>query len=84
MNILDLNQNYGSYICKIGPAMDQAGISISKMRRLTGLNHDIVKKYYQDQTIRIDKDVFARITYILTLHGINPHDLIEYIPPKKD
>ncbi len=83
INTLDIYGNYGHYICKIGKAMDSAGISISKMRKLTGLNHEIVKKYYEDQVVRIDKDVFARITYILSLYGADPKDLIEYIPPKK-
>lgn len=64
--------------------MDSVGITISKMRKLTGLNHEIVKKYYDDQVIRIDKDVFARLTYILSLHGIKPETLIEYVSPKKD
>jgi len=63
--------------------MDKVGISISKMRKLTGLNHEIVKKYYEDKIIRIDKDVFARISYVLMLYGIDPKDLLEYIPPQK-
>lgn len=84
INTLDIYGNYGYYICGIGKAMDSVGISISKMRKLTGLNHEIVKKYYEDKVVRIDKDVFARITYILSLYGIDPKDLIEYIPPKKD
>lgn len=64
--------------------MDSVGLSVSKMRKLTGLNHEIVKKYYEDQVVRIDKDVFARITYILSLHGISSDNLLEYVPPKKD
>ena len=82
IDIIDLLGNYGSYVCHIGDAMDKAGISISKMKRLTGINHEIVKKYYEDRVVRIDKDVFARFTYILSLRGIDPRDLIEYIPPK--
>ena len=82
IDILDLLGNYGHYVCHIGKAMDEAGISVSKMKKLTGLNHEIVKKYYEDRTVRIDKDVFARITYILSLSGIDPKDLLEYIPPK--
>ena len=46
MDILEMLGNYGHYVCNIGAAMDKAGISISKMRRLTGLNHEIVKKYF--------------------------------------
>lgn len=84
VNTLDVYGNYGYYKCNIGRAMDSAGISISKMRKLTGLNHEIVKKYYDDQVIRIDKDVLARLTFILSLYGIDSKNLIEYIPPKKD
>ena len=53
MDILEMLGNYGHYVCNIGAAMDKAGISISKMRRLTGLNHEIVKKYYEDRIVRI-------------------------------
>lgn len=84
IDILDMLGNYGHYVCNVGQAMDKAGISISKMRKLTGLNHEIVKKYYEDRVIRIDKDVLARITYVLVAYGIDPNDLIEYQPPKKD
>lgn len=84
VNTLDIYKNYGYYKCNIGKAMDSVGLSVSKMRKLTGLNHEIVKKYYEDQVVRIDKDVFARITYILSLHGISSDNLLEYVPPKKD
>lgn len=86
VEILDLLGSYGHYECRIGRAMDKAGISISKMRRLTGLNHEIIKKYYEDRIVRIDKDAFSRMSYILMLSGIDPKSLLEYIPPenKKD
>ena len=83
LNILDISSNYGHYTCHIKEAMDKAGISISKMRKLTGLNHEIVKKYYEDKIIRIDKDVLSRITFILLSYGLDIKDLIEYVPPKK-
>lgn len=82
--IIDLFADYGRYVCNVGRAMDKAGISVSKMRKLTGLNHEIVKKYYEDKVVRMDKDVLARITYILSIYGIKMEDLIEYIPPKGD
>lgn len=85
VDILDLFGNYGRYKCNVGKAMDEAGISISKMRKLTGLNHEIVKKYYEDQILRVDKDVFAKISYVLLLHQADISNLLEYIPPiKKD
>ncbi len=81
INALDMFINYGHYECHVGRAMDKAHISISKMRKLTGLNHEIVKKYYEDKIIRIDKDVLARISYVLLQVGIDPNDLVEYVPP---
>lgn len=54
IDILEMLGNYGQYVCNVGSAMDKAGISISKMRRLTGLNHEIVKKYYEDRIVRIE------------------------------
>lgn len=83
IDVLDMLGSYGEYVCNVGKAMDEAGISISKMRKLTGLNHEIVKKYYEDKVVRIDKDVFARISYILLAHGVDPKNLLEYIPPQK-
>lgn len=83
LDILEMLGNYGHYVCNVGQAMDKAGISISKMRRLTGLNHEIVKKYYEDRVVRIDKDVLSRITYVLVACGINPKDIVEYVPPEK-
>lgn len=83
MDILEMLGNYGHYVCNVGTAMDKAGISISKMRRLTGLNYEIVKKYYEDRIVRIDKDVLARITCVLVACGIDPKEIIEYIPPEK-
>ena len=50
LDILEMLGNYGHYECNVGKAMDKAGISISKMKRLTGLNHEIVKKYYDTES----------------------------------
>lgn len=83
MDVYGLFRNYGNYSCNIGKLMDQAGISISKMGQLTGLNHDIVKKYYNDQIQRIDKDVLSKITYVLMQYGLDIDHLIEYNPPKE-
>lgn len=81
--MIEILGDYGHYVCKVGEAMDKVGLSITKMRKLTGLNHEIVKKYYEDSIVRIDKDVFARISFVLMNHGINPNELLEYIPANK-
>lgn len=83
MDVLGLFGDYGKYACNVGSAMDRAGISISKMGQLTGLNHDIVKKYYNDQIQRIDKDVLSKISYVLIQYGQDVSNIVEYIPPKK-
>jgi len=84
IGMLDLFGNYGHYECNVGKVMDELGISISKMRKLTGLNHEIVKKYHDDQVVRIDKDVFAKLSYVIMVYGKDPNELLKYIPPKKD
>lgn len=84
IGMLDLFGNYGHYVCNVGKMMDELGISVSKMRKLTGLNHEIVKKYYEDQIVRIDKDVFAKISFVIMTYGKDPKNLLEYVPPKKD
>ena len=76
--MMDLLENYGEFVCHVGKAMDDAGISITEMKKLTGLNHDVVKKYYYDTVTRMDKDVLARMAYILSLHGVDPSNLVEY------
>ena len=43
----------------------------------------LLKKYYEDRIVRIDKDVLARITCVLVACGIDPKEIIEYIPPEK-
>lgn len=83
INMMEILGDYGCYVCKVGEAMDKAGLSITKMRKLTGLNHEIVKKYYEDSIVRIDKDVLARISFVLMNNGIDPKELIEYIPASK-
>lgn len=82
-DMVEILGDYGCYICKVGEAMDKAGVSISKMRKSTGLNHEIVKKYYEDNIVRIDKDVLARIGFVLMRYGINPNELLEYVPSNK-
>ena len=81
--MLDMFGNYGHYVCNLKEAMDKAGISVSKMRKLTGLHHEIVKKYYDDKVVRVDKDVLARMAFVLIAYGIDIKNLIEYIPPEK-
>lgn len=83
MDVLGLFGDYGKYACNVGNLMDKAGVSVSKMGRLTGLNHDIVKKYYADQIQRIDKEVLSKIAYVLTQLGQDVSNIVEYIPPAK-
>lgn len=82
-NILDMLGEYGEYKINIGAEMDRLGISVTKMRRLTGLNHEVVKRYYNGTAMKIDRDVFARITYVIFRHNGNIDNLLEYVPPQK-
>lgn len=84
IGIFDFFENYGHYVCNIGKIMDELGISVSKMSKLTGLNHDIVKKYYKDQIIRVDKDVLSKMSFVIMTYGKDSKNILEYIPPKNN
>ncbi len=83
MDVLGIFEDYGKYTYKVGDSMDRAGISILKMEQLTVLNHDIVKKYYNNQIQRIDKDVLSKTSYVLLQYGQDISNIVEYILREK-
>lgn len=77
-NISEL-KDYGKIEIKLGQLMDEFGISIYQMTKLTGLKHTTVKSYYKNAPItRVDLDVISKFCYVL---GCKIEDIIEYLPP---
>jgi len=71
-------KDYGKVEIKLSSIMDEYGISIYQMTKLTGLKHTTVKAYYTNQPItRIDLDVIAKFCYVL---DCKIEDIIEYVP----
>jgi len=45
--------------------MDEKDISINRMAELANVQYRIVKKYYEQKSIRIDLEILAKFCYIL-------------------
>lgn len=72
-------KDYGKIEIKLSSIMDEIGISVYQMTKLTGLKHTTVKSYYNNAPItRIDLDVISKFCYVLEC---KIEDIIEYIPP---
>lgn len=48
------------------------------MVKSTGFHHRVIKRYYDGTVIRYDKDVLARLCFVL---DCKPSDLIRYEKP---
>lgn len=73
-------KDYGSIYLKINQLMNERGITISKMVKLSGLHHNVVQRYYHNKTERYDTDVLAKFCYILEC---DISDVLFYLPSIK-
>ena len=71
-------KDYGKVIVKLKAQMDQKGISIYQMSKLTNLKYTTIKYYYNNEPLtRFDSDVLAKICYVLECRI---EDILEYVP----
>ena len=69
-------KDYGKINIIISKMMDRKGITVYKMSKLTGLKHQTIKGYYNnDPLTRVDLDVLARMCYVL---DCKISDVLEY------
>lgn len=59
--------------------MDEQGISVNYMSKLTNIQHRIVKKYYDQRVSRADLEVLAKFCFVL---GCDVEDVLHYEPPE--
>ena len=71
---------YGKIQCNLKSIMNNHKISMYKLERLTGLKHEVIRKYYYNNVYRYDADVLAKLCYVL---NCEPSDIIKYIPNNK-
>ena len=77
-NSVIIFRDYGDVVLDIKTLMDTKNISVNEVVKKTGLHHQVVKKYYNGNAIRYDRDVLARLCFVL---DCNITDIMKY---KKD
>ncbi len=75
--IIALDTNYGEIILCIKEILAEKNMSMYKLSVLTGIKYDIIYNYCNNFMQRYDKDVLAKICYVL---DCKYSDLISYIP----
>ena len=78
---ISLDTNYGSMQLCILDILKKKNISMYRLSILTGIKYDIIYNYCNNKMQRYDKDVLAKICYVL---DCKYSDLISYIPKKDD
>ncbi len=70
---------YGSIKCNLKSLMQENNISKTKLVKKTGLHHKVIERYMTDSITKLDKDVLAKLCYIL---NCDLTELISYVKPK--
>lgn len=68
-------KDYGDIIFDIKTIMDEKGITVSQIVKKTGLHHRVVRRYYEGNITRYDKDVLAKLCFVI---GCDLNDIIHY------
>lgn len=65
MDSIIVFREYGDIELDIKSVMDKKHITISQVVKKTGLHHQVVRRYYDGTAVRYDKDVLARLCFVL-------------------
>lgn len=79
-NSIIVYRDYGDIIFDIKTIMDKKKITINQIVKKTGLHHQVVRRYYDATIERYDKDVLARICFVI---GCDLNDIMYYKKPSK-
>ncbi len=73
-------RDYGEIVFDLKSIMDKKGYTINYVVRRTGLHHQIVRRYYEGTALRYDKEILAKICYVI---DCDLEDIMYYRRPKK-
>lgn len=68
-------KDYGTVNLKIDQKMKELNITRNKMSKITGCTYNVINRYYSNTVARIDRDVLARICFVL---DCKIEDVLEY------
>jgi len=71
--------DYGFVKCNLKSVMMQKNITKTQLAKNTGLHHQILERYMSDTITRLDKDVLAKMCYVL---DCKISDIITYVEPQ--
>lgn len=77
--IINYNE-YGYVKFDIKKIIDKKKLSCKQISKITGLDYKVVKRYMNNDVERMDRDVLAKLCYIL---DCDTSDFISYKKPKK-
>ena len=74
-NIVLWDTEFGKIRCKLKKLMKRKDISIYQLERLTGIKYDVLKRYINDDIVRYDNAVLAKLCFSL---NCEISDLLQY------
>ena len=73
-------RDYGEIVFDLKSIMDKKGYTINYVVKRTGLHHQIVRRYYEGTALRYDKEILAKICFVI---DCDLEDIMYYKRPKK-
>jgi len=73
-------RDYGEIVFDLKSIMDKKGYTINYVVKRTGLHHQIVRRYYEGTALRYDKEILAKICYVI---DCDLEDIMYYKRPRK-
>lgn len=75
--VVNWNTDYGKIESHLKKCLEEKHMSKYKLCRLTGIKTEIINKYYYNRITRFDREILAKICYVL---DCDIFDIITYIP----
>ena len=79
-NIVLWDTEYGKIRCRLKKVMRLRTVSIYQLERITGIKFDVLKRYINDEIVRYDSSVLAKLCYCL---NCEISELLQYERSKK-
>lgn len=73
--------DYGEIKVDIKSIMKKRNISRTQLAKRTGLHYQIINRYYDNEIVRLDRDVLAKLCYIL---NCSLDEIMYYEKPKEE